>query len=321
MGGVQVGSSSAWGRSSVGPDRREGALALGGRLAVVLVALACAAPALAQRQEPLPSELEGVGIDERLGAAIPLDLQFTDESGKRVRLGDYFGRRPVVLTLNYYECPMLCTLQLNGLIDGLGQLDWTPGNEFEIVTVSINPLETPTLARLKKQSYLAELGKPGAASGWHFLVGSEKEIRSLADAVGFRYRYNEQRREYVHAAGIMVATPNGTLARYLYGVVYEPKSLRLAVLEAGRGEVGSAAERFLLYCFHYDAEAGRYVVAAGNVMRAAGGLTALMLGAWLGSAWFKGSRRRGDAAGRVAQADRGGVSGARAAGPDRSGAR
>jgi protein SCO1/2 len=271
-------------------------------LAAAGLALACAVSAFAQRQEPLPKELEGVGIDERLGAVVPLDLEFTDEAGKRVRLGDYFGRRPVILTLNYYECPMLCTLQLNGLIDGLGQLAWTPGDEFEIVTVSINPLETPTLARLKKQAYLAELGRPGAAGGWHFLVGSEKEIRALADAVGFHYRYNEQRREYVHAAGIMVTTPTGTLARYLYGVVYEPKSLRLAVLEAGEGKVGSAAEQLLLYCFHYDADAGRYVVAASNVMRAAGGLTALVLGVWLASAWVKGARRRGGSAGGAVNA-------------------
>ncbi|MFZ5788360.1 MAG: SCO family protein [Acidobacteriota bacterium] len=257
------------------------------------LALAGVTPVFAQRQEPLPRDLEGVGIEERLGVAIPLDLEFTDESGGRVRLGDFFGRRPVVLTLNYYECPMLCTLQLNGLIEGIGQLPWTPGDEFEIVTVSINPLETPTLARLKKQAYLSELAKPGAASGWHFLVGSEANIRALADTVGFRYRYNEERREYVHAAGIMVATPSGILARYLYGVVYEPKSLRLAVLEAGEGKVGSAAEQFLLYCFHYDAEAGRYVVAASNVMRAAGGLTALVLGIWLATAWLRGSGQEG----------------------------
>ena len=174
----------------------------------VAVAMLLATSAPAQRQEPLPPELEGVGITEKLDARVPLDLEFLDEAGNTVPLRKYFdGSRPVMLTLNYYSCPMLCTLQLNGLIAGLQDLAWTPGREFEMVTVSINPLETPELARLKKQTYLEAYGRPGAAAGWHFLVGSEGNIKRLADAVGFGYRYNEQRKEYAHAAAVMLTFP------------------------------------------------------------------------------------------------------------------
>jgi protein SCO1 len=258
--------------------------------AVVLVLVPVAASA--QRQEPLPKELEGVGITEKLDDRVPLDLEFLDEAGNTVPLRKYFdGSRPVMLTLNYYSCPMLCTLQLNGLIAGLQDLAWTPGREFEMVTVSINPLETPELARLKKQTYLEAYGRPGAAAGWHFLVGREDNIKRLAAAVGFGYRYNEQRKEYAHAAAVMLVTPDGRLARYLYGVEYPARTLRLGLAEAGEGVVGTAADQFLLYCFHYDAKANSYVMAATTVMQAGGLLTVLLLGGWLLVRWVREGRR------------------------------
>ena len=258
----------------------------------VAVAMLTATSAPAQRQEPLPPELEGVGITEKLDARVPLDLEFLDEAGNTVPLREYFdGSRPVMLTLNYYSCPMLCTLQLNGLIAGLQDLAWTPGREFEMVTVSINPLETPELARLKKQTYLEAYGRPGAAAGWHFLVGGEDNIKRLAAAVGFGYRYNEQRKEYAHAAAVMLVTPDGRLARYLYGVEYPTRTLRLGLAEAGEGVVGSAADQFLLYCFHYDAKANSYVMAATTVMQAGGLLTLLLLGGWLLARWVRDARR------------------------------
>ncbi len=280
--GARTGTAPLYGAAR-GPARLIAAWAL---------AVLAAGPVAAQRTEPLPKELEGVGITEVPGARIPQDLTFVDENGRNVRLADYFAAgRPVILTLNYYRCPMLCGLMLNGLLDGLKELKWTPGREFEIVTVSIDPLETPTLARLKKQSYMEELGRPEAVAGWHFLVGRPESIKALADAVGFHYRYNEERREYAHAAGLFVATPDGRVARYLYGVMYEGRTLRLALTEAAEGKIGSSADQLLLYCFHYDAQEGRYVVAATSIMRLGGGATALILGLWLVTWWRRSARR------------------------------
>ena len=267
---------------------------------VCLVAMATAAQArpaalaaATQRSEPLPAALVGVGITEHPGAKVPLDLQFTAEDGRPVRLSQYFdGRRPVILTLNYYRCPMLCGLLLNGLVEGLKGLTWTPGTEFEVVTLSIDPLETHTLAMLKKESYLTELGRPGAAAGWHFLTGEAEPIKALADAVGFGYRYDTGLQQYAHPAGIFILTPDGRTARVLYGVAFEPRTLRLALAEAGDGKVGSTAEQVLLFCYHYDANAGRYVLAASNIMRAGGATTALVVGLWLAAAWRRSAHQR-----------------------------
>ncbi len=262
-------------------------------LAAALAVLVIASPAaFAQRKEPLPKDLEGVGITEHLGGKIPLDLEFADDEGRPVRLGQYFpGDRPVILTLGYYSCPMLCTLVLNGLVDGLKAVPWTPGRQFEIVTVSIDPRETPTLARLKKENYLAEYGRAGAAAGWHFLTGREEAIRRLADAVGFGYRYVKERGQYAHPAVIFLLTPDARVARYLYGVVYQPKTVHLALAEAGQGKLGTTVDQVLLYCFHYDAEEGRYVLAATNLMRVGGAATALVVGTWLLASWRRGSRK------------------------------
>jgi len=253
---------------------------------VAALAVGFGPAAHAQRAEPLPKALEGVGISERPGAQVPLDLEFAAEDGQPVRLSQYVtGKRPVILTLNYYRCPMLCGLLLSGLLDGLKELPWTPGNEFEVVTVSIDPLETPKLAMLKKESYMTELGRPAAAAGWHFLTGKERSIKALASSVGFGYRYDDERQQYAHAAGIFLLTPDGRVARVLYGVVFEPRTLRLALTEAGEGKVGTTTDEALLFCYHYDANAGRYVVAAGNIMRLGGAATAVVVGAWLLAAW------------------------------------
>jgi len=246
-----------------------------------------------QRAERLPPELEGVGITERLNELLPLELEFTDENGKNVKLGDYFSAgRPVLLTLNYYACPMLCTLQLNGLVEGLRGMSWTPGRQFEMVTVSFDPRETYRLARLKKQSYIEEYGRPAAAKGWHFLVGREKNIKALTESAGFGYKWNEDRQEFIHLAATYVYTPEGRLSRILYGVMYEPNTLKLSMVEASEGKVRSGLDRILLYCFHYDADAGRYAPAAMNIMRVGGGLTALLLGGGLSLFWMREARKR-----------------------------
>jgi protein SCO1/2 len=269
-----------------------GTWALRTALAVSL-ALAVALPAAGQRTEPLPKQLEGVGITEHPGGRLPLNLEFKDEEGETVRLSQYFpGDRPVILTLGYFTCPMLCPLVLNALVDGLKGIPWTPGREFEIVTVSIDPLDTPILAKLKKENYLTEYGRPGAAGGWHFLTGREENIKKLADAIGFNYRYIKERGQYAHAAGIFLAAPDGRMARYLYGVQYPSKTLRLALAEAGKGSIGTTVDQVLLFCFHYDAQEGRYTLVASNLMRLGGAATALVVGVWLFTSWRRGSHKK-----------------------------
>ena len=260
---------------------------------VVVWVLVAAAPVMAQLAEQLPPQLEEVGIEEHLEAEVPMDLEFRDEYGAVVTLGDYFdGTKPVILTLNYYKCPMLCGLQLNGLLDGLKDLDWTPGQEFELVTVSINPLETPALATEKKQNYIKRYERPSAAKGWHFLTGREPEIRQLASTLGFGYTYDRETGEYAHAAAIFLATPDGRVARYLYGIEYPEKRLRLALLEASAGEIGTTIDQLILYCFHYDPSSRRYAPVAMNIMRLGGGVTVLVLGLSLGGYWLREARRR-----------------------------
>lgn len=260
--------------------------------AAVLAALSLPAAA-ADRAERLPPDLEGVEIEESLDAAIPLDLPFADERGGRVLLRDYFRPdRPVVITLNYYECPMLCTLVLNGLVEAMRELEFVPGRQFDVVTVSIDPRETPTLAAAKKRIYVEELGNPAAASGWHFLTGSPESIRGLADALGFRFRYLEDQDEFAHGAAIWVATPDGRVSRILYGVQYDPKTLRLSLVEAAGGKIGTPLDRVLLYCYHYDSSTGTYAPAAVKIMRLGGALTATILLAFLATWWMREFRAR-----------------------------
>jgi protein SCO1/2 len=247
----------------------------------------------AQLADQVPEVLEEVGVTEHLDAKLPLDLEFRDENGDWVELGSFFdGERPVILTLNYYKCPMLCGLMLNGVVDGLEAMDWTPGEEFQMVTVSINPLETPELARAKKQNYLKRLDRPAAASGWHFMTGRELEINRLAETVGFSYTYDPVSKEYAHAAAIMICTPDGRVARYLYGIEYPAKRLKFGLLEAAEGSIGSTLDQLILYCYHYDPTNRRYSPVAMNIMRVGGGATALILGIALGGMWLREWRRK-----------------------------
>ena len=259
----------------VGARRRNSGIPAYG-VAVWLVPVA--AQRQAQRQEAGPEALKEVGIDEHLGGQIPLDLHFRDENGGDVTLASIFrGERPAVLSLNYSDCPMLCTLVLNGLVDGLKESTWVPGQQFDIVSVSIDPLETPQRARLTKQKYLRSYGRPETAAGWHFLTGNQDSIKRLADAVGFRYKYVEKDKQYAHAAVITICTPQGRVSRYLYGVQFPEQTLRLSLVEAGEGKVGSTMDKILLYCFHYDAEAGRYGPVARNLMKLGAGMTCTVL--------------------------------------------
>lgn len=247
----------------------------------------------AQLADQPPAVLKEVGVTEHLDAKLPLDLEFRDENGETVTLGSFFdGERPVILTLNYYRCPMLCGLMLNGLVEGFAAMEWSAGDEFEVVTVSINPLETPALARDKKQSYLKRYGRPSAAKGWHFLTGRQVEIDRLAETVGFSYVYDPVQKEYAHAAVIYVSTPDGRVARYLYGIEYPPKRLKLSLLEASEGTIGNTLDQLILYCYHYDPSNRRYTPVAMNIMRVGGGLTASILAVALGLFWLVEWRKK-----------------------------
>jgi len=252
-----------------------------------------AAPGFAQRADTVPDELEGVGIEEHLKEQVPLDLPFTDENGKEVTLRDYFdGDKPVILQLGYYRCPMLCGLVLNGLTDAMKGMDWSAGTKFTVLSVSIDPLETPALAKLKKQNYLKEYGRREAGAGWHFLVGPEKSIKALTGAVGFNYKWNEEREEFAHAAAIVVLTPKGTVSRYLYGVMFESKDVRLSLLEASEGKIGSTVDKIILFCHQYDPSSGTYTLAALNLMRFGAVLTLLVVGVTLLIFWRRETRRK-----------------------------
>ena len=263
------------------------------RAALILFALAVTTAGAQDRIEPVPKALLRVGVAENLDAALPLQLTFKDDRGRDVSLGSYFRPgRPVVLTLNYYRCPMLCTLELNGLVDAMKGLAWSPGDEFTVVTVSFDPRESTALARAKKLVYVESLGRPSAEAGWHFLTGSAASIEALTKAVGFSTEYDKDTDQYGHAAVIMVATPDGRVSRYLYGVRFEPDTLKLALLEASKGAIGSTWDRFILYCYHYDAGQGRYSLAAMSLVRAGGFLTVLILGSVIGTFWLRERRGR-----------------------------
>ncbi len=260
---------------------------------IAIAAVLCVLPLAAQSADKLPADLEDVGITQNLEAQIPLDLEFTDERGRAMRLSDYVvGDKPVLLSLVYYECPMLCTLVLDGMVRVLQGMDWVPGEQFEIVTVSIDPGETPALASEKKKNYLRSYGRPEAGRGWHFLTGEAEPIRRLADSVGFRYRYVEDSGEFAHPAALFVLTPDGKLSRYLFGVQHDPRTLRLSLVEAAEGRIGSPVDKFLLYCYRYNPEEGRYTPVALRMMRVGGILTVLVLGGMLGTFWLREVNRR-----------------------------
>ena len=251
-------------------------------------------PGTGQTTDLAPPDADEVGIVERLNQQVPLDVRFTAENGASVTLGEYFNNdRPVVLTLVYYNCPSLCNALLNSFTGTLKEIDWTAGEEFEIVTVSIDPSETAQLAASKKRTYLEEYGRPEAAGGWHFLVGRQPEIQRLAEAVGFGFRYEEGTGLYTHAAGLMILTPDGRLSRYLTDLIFEPQTLRLALVEAAEGTIGTPVQRLLLrFCYTYDPSAGKYVVAARKVMAIGGGLTVLVVLFGLGLLWRRELKTR-----------------------------
>lgn len=247
----------------------------------------------ADRTEQTPAALEGVGVTEHRGAKLPLDRRFVDEDGNPVRLGDYFdGHRPVILVPGYYGCPMLCGLVANGLATGMKRMVWSPGVEYQVVSLSIDPTETPTLAKAKKQSYIRDLGRPSSATGWRFLTGREEDIRAVTDAVGFGYRWIAETRQFAHAAVIVICMPDGQVSRYLYGIEFDPQTLRLSLVEAAAGKVGSPLDQVLLFCFHYNASEGRYALAASGLMRLGGLVTAVALGIFLLALWRRDKRRR-----------------------------
>lgn len=230
--------------------------------------------------EPVPYELQEVRIEEHLGETISLDREFIDESGQTVSLQSFFnGTNPVILNLVYYECPNLCNFLLNGLTKALSQLEWTAGDQFQIVTISIDPAEDATLARQKKETYLHRLyQRPEAADGWHFLTGSEKNIGLLAEELGFYYRYDEEQDQYAHAAAIYILTPGGEISRYLYGIEFNPRDIRLALLEASEGKIGNAVDKLLLFCYHYDPKGRKYSLFALRLMKLGGAIAVLGLG-------------------------------------------
>jgi protein SCO1/2 len=257
--------------------------------APILVVLLSTLPALVEAQmgppaPPQPAKpgiLQEIGFDQKLGDPLPLDAVFRDETGKAVRLGDYFGKKPVVLSLVYYKCAMLCTLSLNGLAEALEVLSFVPGQEFEVVTVSFDPHETPVLAAAKKKAYMGRYKRPGAAAGWHFLTGDQESVDRLTKAVGFRYAWDEDTKQFAHPAGILVATPEGRISHYLFGVEYSPKDLRLALVASGKGHIGNVVDQVLLLCYQYDPKTGRYSAQILNVLRIAGVATLLALGGFI----------------------------------------
>lgn len=232
-----------------------------------------------------------IGIDQRLGERVPMNLAFRDETGAEVRLDEILDKRPAILSLVYYECPMLCTQVLNGLLRSLRVLSLDVGGEFEVITVSIDPGETPALAAAKKKEYVGRYGRDGAAGGWHFLTGTRERIEELAEAVGFRYEYDPETDLYVHASGIMVLTPAGELARCFYGVEYAPKDLRLGLIEAAEERIGNAVDQVLLLCYQYDPTTGKYGLVILNSLRVAGAATVAVLAA-LVIGWIRRERRQ-----------------------------
>ena len=253
---------------------------------IVTVVVLLAASALAQMGNPTGQDIQSpiladVRIDQKLNQQVPLDLTFQDESGRTVPLGTYFGKKPVILTLVYYQCPMLCTQVLNGMTSTLKTLTFDAGKDFEVVAVSIDPRETPQMAAEKKAVYLKEYNRPGDDQGWHFLVGNQQNISALADAVGFRYAWDARTQQYAHATAIMVLTPGGKLAQYFYGIEYSPRDVRFGLVQASQGRIGTLVDSVLLYCYHYDPTAGKYGLVVTRALQLGAGATLLILGGFL----------------------------------------
>ncbi|MDO8643599.1 MAG: SCO family protein [bacterium] len=242
--------------------------------------------------ESTPRELKEVGIEEYLGKGIDLNLIFTNESGQTLPLKRYFEKgRPVVLALVYYECPNLCQFLIRGLNESLQRLDWNVGEKFEVVTVSINPEEDDQLAQANRESQLKAYGREGAGDGWHALVGQQANIKALAEQIGFRYKYDKEEEQYAHAAGLFILSPEGKISRVLYGVQFEPRDLKLALLEAAQGKIGTLVDRLTLYCYSYDPKTHRYSLFARNLMKLGGLVTVVFLAVLVGGFWWRGREK------------------------------
>ncbi len=232
-----------------------------------------------------------VKIDQKLGSSIPLNLSFKDETGASVQLSSFFNHKPVIITPVYYKCPMLCSLTLTELLTALKSISYEPGRDFEIVTFSINPQETPELAKVKKANYVEAYKRRGAQTGWHFLTGDQETIHELTSALGFHYAYDEKSGEYAHASSVIVTTPTGVISRYFAGIGISPRDLRLGMVDASQGKLGSAVDHLLLMCYHYDPTTGKYGLVISKVIRLAGILTAVLLFGGIGLALRSESRK------------------------------
>ncbi|MCM3876134.1 MAG: SCO family protein [Thermoanaerobaculia bacterium] len=229
-------------------------------------------------EAPLPPPpVKDVGLDQKLGESIPLDLVFRDEAGKSVRLSQYFGKRPVVLSLVYFNCPMLCGMTTDGLVRSVRALRFEPGTDYEILSISFDPKETPEVASEKKRTVMAQYGRESGPGGWHFLTGDAASVAALTSAVGFRYVWDAEQKQFAHATGVTVLTPQGRIARYFFGIEYPAKDLRLALIEASEEKIGNVVDQLLLLCFHYDPKAGRYTATVRNLVRGGAALTLVLL--------------------------------------------
>ncbi len=218
-----------------------------------------------------------VGFDQKLDEQLPLDLEFTDESGKSVKLSDYFGEKPVILVLAYYRCPMLCTQVLNGLTTSMREMPFTVGKEFNVLTASFDPRETPDLAAAKKKTYVTSYGRAGGNEGWHFLTGKQPAIDALTKSVGFRYVYDAKADQFIHTSGIIILTPKGKISKYFRDIAFPARDLRLGLVEASESKIGSPTDEILLFCYHYDPASGKYTTSILNLVRAGGVLTLVVL--------------------------------------------
>jgi len=240
-----------------------------------------------------PKAMEGVGIDEKIGSQLDLSMPFVDENGQEVTLASYFdGKTPVILSLVYYSCPGLCNYHLNGLVEGLRGVDWNMGVKYKMVEISFDPKETPAMASVKKANYAKVYGRPDAEKSWHFLTGSPESIKRITDTIGFKYKWIESEKEWSHASAAVIITPGGVLSRYLPGIFFEAKDLKLALNEATDGKTGTFIDSLVLYCFEFDHKLGGFVLASANVMKLGGVVMILFLALWLGRFWRRSSLNR-----------------------------
>jgi protein SCO1/2 len=257
----------------------------------VLLALLVAFVAPAQAQGPVGNIKQHVGIDQKVGSQLPLDLAFRDDRGETVKLGDYFGTHPVILTLNYFHCPNLCSFMLDQLGEDLAGVSFNLGEEYSVVTVSLDPRDTPPAAASSKWEAVRHYARPGLGSGWHFLTGEAASIQSLTRAVGFRYVYDPQTDEFAHPLGLVFLTPQGKITRHIYGDDFPSADLRLALVEAAQGRIGTPVDQLLLLCYHYDPSLGKYSALILNITRVAGGLTVVVFAAALSWLWYQDFKR------------------------------